>query len=263
VSAPTTLLAAFDITPGEMIGFVGAGGKTTTLQRLLVELRAAGRTVLTTSTVHLFELKGVPPHPFVVEPDPALRAAALPPLLAAAGHVRVAAQRLRQDKIRGLDPGDVTALKGLPGLDHVLVEADGARHRSLKAPAAHEPVIPDGVDLLLIVVGLDIVGAPLDEAHVHRPEQVMALTGLRAGEPIPAEAAAQVLTSPEGGLKGVASTTRCWIVGSKFSDATAAAGARLARAVLAAGDPRIQGVALLGAGPVAELGSAPLRLVRV
>jgi molybdenum cofactor cytidylyltransferase len=262
VSAPATLRDALAIAPGEMVGLVGAGGKTTTLQRLLVELRAVGRTVLTTSTVHLFELKGVPTHPFLVESDRAALEAALPPLLAAAGHVRVAAERLRQDKIRGLDPADVTALKGLPGLDHVLVEADGARHRSLKAPAEHEPVIPDGVDLLLIVVGLDIVGAPLDEAHVHRPEQVMALTGLDAGAPISAAAAARVLTSPEGGLKGVAPTTRCWIVGTKLSDATAPAGDRLARAVLVAGDPRIQGVALLGAGPVAEVGSAPLRLVR-
>src|SRR3954463_4840940 len=113
-----TLLQALDIAPGEMIAFVGAGGKTTTLQRLVGELCAAGRTVLTTSTVHMFELKGVPPHPFLVTADPDQLLAMLPAILAEAGHVRVAGERLRADKIRGLTPEQIDALKGLPGLDN-------------------------------------------------------------------------------------------------------------------------------------------------
>ncbi|HMA35764.1 MAG TPA: selenium cofactor biosynthesis protein YqeC [Chloroflexia bacterium] len=244
-----TLRETLALVPGELVAFVGAGGKTTTLQRLLGELRAAGRTVLTTSTVHLFPLKGMPPHPFVIEPDPARLAAMLPALLAEAGHVRVAAEQLRADKIRGLAPDQVAALKALPGLDHLLVEADGARHRSLKAPAAHEPALPAGVDVLLIVAGLDVIGQPLDDAHVHRPEQVMALTGLPAGALLTPAAVAQVLTSPAGGLKAVPPGVRCWVIATKHSPATAAAGAALAAAVRAVGDPRIQGVVLLGAGP--------------
>src|SRR5690348_4137988 len=155
-----------------MVAFVGAGGKTTTLQRLLIELRAAGRTVLTTSTVHMFELKGVPAHPFLIAAEAGDLAAVLPELLAARGHVRVGGERLRLDKIRGLEPEQVAALRALPGLDNLLVEADGARHRSLKAPAAHEPVLPAGVDLVLVVAGLDVIGRPLDADHVHRPEEV-------------------------------------------------------------------------------------------
>ena len=134
-SAPTTLRDAFDITPGEMIGLVGAGGKTTTLQR--PARRVAGR------RPH----RPRPPAPCICSSSKASRrtplwssptwrcGAALPPLLAAAGHVRVAASGCG-DKICGLDPADVTALKGLPGLDHVLVEADGARHiaRSRRRP---------------------------------------------------------------------------------------------------------------------------------
>ena len=178
-----TLLATLGIQPGETVALVGAGGKTTTLQRLVAEIRAAGRTVLTTSTVHMFELKGGAPHAFVVEPDPARLRADLPGLLAEWGHVRVAGERLRADKIRGLAPEVVAALRETPGLDYLLVEADGARHRSLKAPAAHEPVLPPGVDRVLLVVGLDILGQPLSEATVHRPAEVAALTGLADGRP--------------------------------------------------------------------------------
>ncbi|HUS15925.1 MAG TPA: selenium cofactor biosynthesis protein YqeC [Chloroflexia bacterium] len=255
---PASLRDTLGLRRGEMVAFVGAGGKTTTLIRLLVELRAAGRTVLTTSTVHLFELKGVTPHPFVVEDDLAVLQAQLPSLLAEAGHVRVAAERIRIDKIRGLDPGQVAALKGLPGLDHLLVEADGARHRSLKAPAPHEPALPAGVDVLLIVTGLDAIGRPLDEAHVHRLEQVMAITGLAAGALVTPGAVAQVLTSPAGGMKGVAPATRCWVVATKYTPATAAVARELAAAVLAAGIPQIAGVILLGPAPIDELAGAPL-----
>jgi probable selenium-dependent hydroxylase accessory protein YqeC len=257
-----TLTHALGIQPGEMVAFVGAGGKTTTLQRLLIELRAAGRTVLTTSTVHMFPLKGVPAHPFVIEPDPAALAAQLPGLLAEAGHVRVAGEQLRVDKIRGLDAAQVAALKTLPGLDNLLVEADGARHRSLKAPAVHEPALPAGVDLLLIIVGLDIIGKPLDEDHVHRPEQVAAITGLPIGATITPAAVAAVVTSPAGGLKDVPPGVRCWVVATKFSYDTAPVGGELASAVLTAGDSRIEGVVLLGAGPVEQIGSAPMVVVK-
>src|SRR4051812_49165286 len=108
-----TLHDTLEIARGEMLAFVGAGGKTTTLQRLLVELRAAGRTVLTTSTVHMFELKGVPPHPFLIASEDDQLRAVLPGLLAETGHVRVAGERLRADKIRGLEPEQVAELKGL------------------------------------------------------------------------------------------------------------------------------------------------------
>src|SRR4051794_13250796 len=91
----STLAEELNIRPGEMVGLVGAGGKTTTVRRLLVELRAAGRTVLTTATVHMMELRGADPHPLLVEEDQEQLLAELPGLLAAHGHVRVSGERPR------------------------------------------------------------------------------------------------------------------------------------------------------------------------
>lgn len=255
-----TLLNTLGIRPGETVAFVGAGGKTTTLQRLVAEIRAAGQTVLTTSTVHMFELKGGAPHVFVVEPDPARLRADLPALLAAWGHVRVAGERLRTDKIRGLEPDAVAALRGTPGLDYLLVEADGARHRSLKAPAAHEPVLPPGVDRVLLVAGLDILGQPLSDATVHRPAEVAALTGLREGDPITLEAVAAVLTSPAGGLKDIPPTAAVWVIATKLTPALREPAGALAAALLRA--DRISGVVLLGPAPVAGLPHVPLVVLR-
>ena len=255
-----TLVEALGLASGELVALVGAGGKTTTLQRLVAEIRAAGRTVLTTSTVHMFELRAAAPHAFVVEPDAERLRALLPDLLAEWGHVRVAGERLRSNKIRGLDPAVVAALRAVPGLDYLLVEADGARHRSFKAPAPHEPALPPGVDRVLVVVGLDVIGKPLTEETVHRPEQIMALTGLAAGAPITVEAVATVLGSPEGGLKAVPPAAAVWAVATKWTPETSAAGDALSRRLLAAG--RYTGVVLLGPAPAADLTAGPFALAR-
>ncbi|RME87603.1 MAG: putative selenium-dependent hydroxylase accessory protein YqeC, partial [Anaerolineae bacterium] len=87
-------------------------------------------------------------------------------------------------------------------------EADGARGRPLKAPAAHEPVVPVFASLAVVVAGMNGLGKPLDEAWVHRPERFAALTGLRMGQKISSGALAQALTHPEGGLKGIPPGTR-------------------------------------------------------
>ena len=85
-------------------------------------------------------------------------------------------------KLQGLDPDLVGRIAALPGVDNVLVEADGAKGRSLKAPAGHEPVVPGSTTLLVPVAAADVVGRPLDDTMVHRPELVAGLTGLELGE---------------------------------------------------------------------------------
>jgi molybdenum cofactor cytidylyltransferase len=85
----------------------------------------------------------------------------------------------------------------------LLNEADGSRMRPFKAPAEHEPVIPEETTLVVPVVGADIFGQALDAEHVHRPELVSALSGAPPGTPITPEIVARVLAHPQGGRKGV------------------------------------------------------------
>src|SRR5215510_2555487 len=82
-------------------------------------------------------------------------------------------------------------------------EADGSRMRPFKAPAGHEPVIPPETTLVVMVVGVDILGKPLGPDHVHRPELVAKLSGVRLGSVITPEVVARVLAHPEGGRKEV------------------------------------------------------------
>jgi probable selenium-dependent hydroxylase accessory protein YqeC len=112
------------------------------------------------------------------------------------GRATLLGERLREDKIRGLAPGQVDAL--LERADLVLVEADGARSRSLKLPADHEPVIPSRSSLVLVLVGLDVLGCPLDEERVHRVEMVSAAAGRSAGSTVDEDVVVAALLHPSG-----------------------------------------------------------------
>lgn len=93
-----------------------------------------------------------------------------------------------------------------------LIEADGTRHLSLKAPAAWEPVIPDQVDLVIVVVGLSVIGKPLNAETVFRPELFSNLTGLPIGTPIQLDHIVSMLNHPQGGLQGIPQKSRAAVV---------------------------------------------------
>lgn len=85
----------------------------------------------------------------------------------------------------------------------LLIEADGSRRLPLKAPADHEPVIPEFADVVAVTAGLSGLDQPLAESTVHRAGRFAALAGVKPGERVTAEALAKVLLDPQGGLKGI------------------------------------------------------------
>ena len=179
---------------------VGAGGKKTTLYTLA---RRLGRAVVTaTVRIPIFDTEV---YEVRVTDDPA---AALRDTDANGGNawpLGLVPGRDKSNRYRGYDRetvdalGDVAADADVP----VLVKADGARTRDLKAPNDEEPQIPDSADVVLPIASVHAVGKPLDEKTVHRPERVASITGLSPGDEIRTADVAAVLASPEGGLKGV------------------------------------------------------------
>jgi probable selenium-dependent hydroxylase accessory protein YqeC len=169
------LLVPLGITRGEVVAAVGAGGKTSLLRALGAEAEALGWTVLLTSTTHMGPPRAGETVLFAGDgaSDAAVRAA-----LRERGRATLYGRRVREDKLEGVPPARVDGLRD--AADLVLVEADGARQRSLKAPADHEPVVPRSASLLVVLCGLDVIGTPVDGSLVHRPEVVARLTGASA-----------------------------------------------------------------------------------
>ncbi len=185
--------------PPVLMALVGAGGKSTILTRLAQEAAAAGHRVVVTTTTHLWirQFAAFPRTALVASRADAIakaRQTAPGEILALAREVRAAEAR-----VAGLPPSWVDALR--EHADVVLVEADGARERPLKAPASHEPAVPERTTHLVVVAGWHGIYKPLDAVWVHRPERFAQLSGLSLGAPITPAALVRVLRHPEGGLK--------------------------------------------------------------
>ncbi|MDB4894630.1 MAG: MoeA-like protein, partial [Firmicutes bacterium] len=102
-------------------------------------------------------------------------------------------------KLIGVSVADVALLRERLGATVILVEADGSAGRPLKAPAAHEPVIPPCADLVVPVAGAGVLGQLLDGEHVHRPALVAAAAGVTEGSVVtPAVVAAALAACTRG-----------------------------------------------------------------
>ena len=221
------MLRAFGIRRGDVVAVVGAGGKTTLVYRLASEARAAGLTVLVTTTTHMGALDEEVTGPVLIDGESADMLVALGEALAGEGRATLLGRRLRPDKLEGIAPARVDVLA--PLADVVLVEADGARGRSLKVPAPHEPVIPASTTLVVVVCGLDALGQPLDEDRVHRTSLVRAATGVEPGEVVDEDCVATALRHQDGYPSRVPARARAGVFLNKAEDdATLAAAARLA-----------------------------------
>ncbi len=104
------------------------------------------------------------------------------------------------DRAVGVPPELPYELLARPDVDWVVVEADGSRMLPVKAPAAHEPVVPVETTLLIPVVGIDALSGPIREV-AHRHELVSAITGLTPDQTLTPDALAVLLTSRRGGMK--------------------------------------------------------------
>lgn len=191
------------LTDRELVSIVGAGGKSTALLRLGEELAPRGRVVLTTTTKMG---RGQATDPSVWSSDPQEIVAASTP-----GVSLFAAAEAHAHKVTGLSPATVDAVFADPSIDFVIVEADGARSRRIKAPADHEPVIPSSTTTAVVVASLGALGHRIDEV-AHRPELVAAILSVGTDHVLAAADVAGVLLHPSGGLKSVPRGARAVIV---------------------------------------------------
>jgi molybdenum cofactor cytidylyltransferase len=182
--------------------FTGAGGKTTTIFALARGL--PGPSLITTTThIGAWQIEHADCH--VV----ARNLADLDDLGDA--KVNVVTGPEGPDRRLSAVSGTVLARLRIMSLSRgwpLLIEADGARQKPLKAPGAEEPQVPEFVENVVVAAGMEGLGRPLDDQTVHRPGVFAGLAGLQQGAPITAESVAKVLQDAQGGLKGVPARAR-------------------------------------------------------
>ena len=244
------LREALDIRRGDIVAFVGAGGKTSLLFRLGHELAQEGWRVVATTTTRMAasELEMAPSTLALGANGNRTNVRDVWRRLNAYGFV-LAYNRIARDKVLGLKAHQVEWLADRVNSDALLIEADGARRLPFKAPRPHEPVVPAGATLVVPVVGVDVIGQPLDEQHVYNPAPLSEIYGFAPGMPIYAAWVAQALRHEDIGLRGVPPGARVTALVNKADTALLRARARVvARIALRTREgeeePRIQGVAV-------------------
>jgi len=196
---------ALGISPGDVVAFVGAGGKSSAILTVAGELMEAGITVLVAPTTKMLLKEAEKIGPLVTSEDLGeLRTKAEETLAGGASGVAVGSGLLSKNRIAGVEPAWIFSLA--PLADVVLVEADGSRRRPIKGTADYEPAIPDSATLVVGTGNISAFGMPVDDEHVHRPELFSKLTGIGPGQSITARAFALALA--EGSLDRIPEKAR-------------------------------------------------------
>ncbi|MCK8514818.1 selenium cofactor biosynthesis protein YqeC [Methylonatrum kenyense] len=180
-----------------IVSVVGAGGKKTTLYHLL-EIHP-GRAAVSASTFTYLFPKSLAAETHVA--DVAHLRSDIP--ASTARKLAFACPSSKRGRLAGLEGPDLLAIHRRAKLDLTLLKSDGARARWIKAPATHEPLIPDCADAVILVQSVAAIGKPLDERIAHRPERVSAVTGLAPGETVRPRDLAVLFSHPQGLMKGV------------------------------------------------------------
>lgn len=174
-----------------VVCLVGGGGKTTLLHELGKTLAAEGGRVLCTTSTKMAQPGPEVGMPVALVDDP--RELRMPQ-----EGLLLAARPGPGGKVHGYSPEELDRLNERGFADWILVEADGAARRPLKAPAPYEPVVPSRTRATVAVVGLDALAHPFSPEHVFRIEQAAALTGLKEGDAVTPEAVAVLATHANG-----------------------------------------------------------------
>ena len=203
-----SLSEALELKAREMISLTGAGGKTTLMFRLARELFIEGKKVITTTTTKILEpSEDESLHLFVSEDEEKVKEF-VDRHLDEYGHITLAKERIGRGKLRGISPELADSLWNLYDIDVLIIEADGASGRPVKAPREGEPVIPSNTTLVVAVLGLDGVEKELNDQNVFQANRVSKLTGILENEKMTEEGMALLMTHPQGLFKGAPNSSR-------------------------------------------------------
>ncbi len=243
---------AFNITHGEVVAFIGAGGKTSTLVSLGYELAEQGWRVLATTT-HAINEDQLELMPRAMTPEAG--SAAISEALTQDRFVFLY-DRIKGGLAYGPGPEWITRLMDAVDSDVMLIEADIAGGMPLKAPYNDEPFIPPETSLVVPVASLTALGKPLDAEHVYNVEAIINRYGFVEGTRIKSPWIAQIIRDEQLGLKGVPPSAR--VIAFLNQASTKGYGRARARLIakLALRQSRLNGVAIgavRGTDPIQEI----------
>ncbi|MDO5708175.1 MAG: selenium cofactor biosynthesis protein YqeC [Andreesenia angusta] len=159
-----------DLNKRQVVSIVGGGGKTTTLYRLAEELKGLGKKVLVTTSTCMMVPQDDQYDNFLTLRDLRKDEEILKSVAKDGSITVIMGEITRKDKVKGLEEETIDYIANEDIFDYILIEADGAKRRPIKAPRDGEPLIPNCTDIVIGIIGLDAYGKDIDEDTIHRLE---------------------------------------------------------------------------------------------
>jgi probable selenium-dependent hydroxylase accessory protein YqeC len=197
------LIQALGARDGGVICFVGAGGKKTTLYA--ASRQYDGRVAIT-STSHMFKYddrfvdRVIEDYSGTWVDDNQSRVVAF------------SGKTDTPNRVGGLAADHIEDVWRSRQFGLILIKADGARSRLVKAPAEYEPLIPSFTNLVVPIASAKILGQHLATDIAHRPELIAKIMNIDIGDKIFPVHLAQLLSSKIGSLKNVGNARVCPIL---------------------------------------------------
>ena len=224
-----------DPIPPPRVAFVGAGGKTTALFQLAKELAPC----IVTTTTHLGAWQADLANQHIIIRK--MEDVNLLEDITFSGVILVTGKR-KEERLISLAREELTWLEQFCNYHSLplLIEADGARQKSLKTPKRNEPVIPEFVDTVVVVAGLSGVGKLLNDENVYNTNLFAKLGKMKKGKTITADNLSKVLIHKNGGLKNIpAKAQKIALLNQANTPELQAIGEKIAKTILSEFDSAI------------------------
>lgn len=105
-----------------------------------------------------------------------------------------------ENKILGLSLKDLDELA--PYFDYILIEADGAKEKHLKAWNKFEPVIYGKTTKTIGIIDIHSLGMLINEDNIHRSKIFCEITGAKTGDTVNLKHLTELIFNPKGLFKG-------------------------------------------------------------
>ena len=177
----------------DIVSIVGAGGKTTLMFQLANELK--NHKVLVTTTTKIYKPKEEKIKHLALRKDgyEYLQATSENGIYVYGNYVN------NEDKLVGLDLEELNYLKD--SFKYILIEADGAKKKSLKAWNEQEPVIYENTNKTLGVLSLKAFGMTINHDNIHRLKEFINLTNSKLNEKVSIDLLISIIFGENGLFK--------------------------------------------------------------
>lgn len=169
---------------GDVISFVGGGGKTTTIFQLGYELKELNKRVLITTTTSIYNVKEEEYDYFFLKD--------LKDFSPKNGTITVLGHRVEDGKLLGINHFQIEEIAKKELFHFILIEAD----------TSYEPLVPDCTTKTVILIGLDSLGQRIGDI-AHRPKIFTEITDTKLLDVIDENIVLRLILSSDGLLKGV------------------------------------------------------------